>query len=184
MKVFCGRANPTTGSMEWLEEDEYYDYHQEINTKYYEGIRAAVRRVKDRGQKALVVDIGTGTGLLSMMAVTAGADFCYAIEVFKPMADAAVKIVEENGFSDKIKVINKHSTEVTVGPDGDMPCRANILVTELFDTELIGEGALPSYEHAHRHLVQVGALGLAKVCCYILSWCIHSALLRWRKPLF
>lgn len=37
-----------------------------------------------------------------------------------------------------------------------MPCRANILITELFDTELIGEGALPSYEHAHRHLVQVG----------------------------
>lgn len=32
------------------------------------------------------------------------------------MADAAVKIVEKNGFSDKIKVINKHSTEVTIGP--------------------------------------------------------------------
>lgn len=32
------------------------------------------------------------------------------------MADAAVKIVEKNGFSDKIKIINKHSTEVTVGP--------------------------------------------------------------------
>ncbi|XP_004625893.2 protein arginine N-methyltransferase 7 [Octodon degus] len=168
MKIFCGRTNPTTGSMEWLEQDEHYDYHQEIarssyadmlhdkdrNIKYYEGIRAAVKRVKDRGQKALVLDIGTGTGLLSMMAATAGADFCYAIEVFKPMAEAAVKIVKENGFSDKIKVINKHSTEVTVGPDGDMPCRANILVTELFDTELIGEGALPSYEHAHRHLVQ------------------------------
>lgn len=29
------------------------------------------------------MDIGTGTGLLSMMAVTAGADFCYAIEVEK-----------------------------------------------------------------------------------------------------
>uniref|UniRef100_F6WWN3 Protein arginine N-methyltransferase n=2 Tax=Macaca TaxID=9539 RepID=F6WWN3_MACMU len=168
MKIFCSRANPTTGSVEWLEEDEHYDYHQEIarssyadmlhdkdrNIKYYQGIRAAVSRVKDRGQKALVLDIGTGTGLLSMMAVTAGADFCYAIEVFKPMADAAVKIVEKNGFSDKILVINKHSTEVTVGPEGDMPCRANILVTELFDTELIGEGALPSYEHAHRHLVE------------------------------
>nr|XP_054525437.1 protein arginine N-methyltransferase 7 isoform X9 [Pan troglodytes] len=168
MKIFCSRANPTTGSVEWLEEDEHYDYHQEIarssyadmlhdkdrNVKYYQGIRVAVSRVKDRGQKALVLDIGTGTGLLSMMAVTAGADFCYAIEVFKPMADAAVKIVEKNGFSDKIKVINKHSTEVTIGPEGDMPCRANILVTELFDTELIGEGALPSYEHAHRHLVE------------------------------
>lgn len=39
--------------------------------------------------------------------------------------------------------------------DGDMQCRANILVTELFDTELIGEGALPTYEHAHKYLVQV-----------------------------
>ncbi|XP_026569941.1 protein arginine N-methyltransferase 7 [Pseudonaja textilis] len=170
MKVFCGRANPTTGAMEWLEEDENYDYHQEIarscyadmlndkdrNTKYFQGIRAAVSRVKERGEKAIVLDIGTGTGLLSMMAVTAGADFCYGIEVFKPMANTAVKIVEKNGFAGKIKIINKHSTEVTVGSDGDMESRANILITELFDTELIGEGALPSYEHAHKHLVQEG----------------------------
>nr|XP_020661368.1 protein arginine N-methyltransferase 7-like [Pogona vitticeps] len=169
MKVFCGRANPTTGAVEWLEEDENYDYHQEIarscyadmlndkdrNAKYFQGIRAAVSRVKERGEKAIVLDIGTGTGLLSMMAVTAGADFCYAVEVFKPMAETAVKIVGKNGFSDKIKIINRHSTEVTVGPDGDMQCRANILITELFDTELIGEGALPSYEHAHKFLVQV-----------------------------
>ena len=32
------------------------------------------------------------------------------------MAETAVKIVGKNGFSDKIKIINKHSTEVTVGP--------------------------------------------------------------------
>lgn len=38
-----------------------------------------------------------------------------------------------------------------------MPTRANLLITELFDTELIGEGALPSYEHAHQHLVQVSS---------------------------
>lgn len=36
-----------------------------------------------------------------------------------------------------------------------METKANILITELFDTELIGEGALPSYEHAHQNLVQV-----------------------------
>lgn len=51
------------------------------NMKYYQGIRAAVSRVKERGEKAIVLDIGTGTGLLSMMAASAGADFCYAIEV-------------------------------------------------------------------------------------------------------
>lgn len=44
--------------------------------------------------------------------------------------------------------------------DGDMQEKANILVTELFDTELIGEGALPSYEHAHLHLVQVRAMSV------------------------
>uniref|UniRef100_A0A8B9KLF3 Protein arginine N-methyltransferase n=1 Tax=Astyanax mexicanus TaxID=7994 RepID=A0A8B9KLF3_ASTMX len=130
MKTFCGRANPTTGGLDWVEESEEYDYHQEIarscyadmlhdrdrNEKYYQGIRAAVSRVKARGERVVVLDIGTGTGLLSMMAVTAGADFCYGIEVFKPMAKAAASIVQKNGFSDKIKVINKHSTEVTVGP--------------------------------------------------------------------
>lgn len=36
--------------------------------------------------------------------------------------------------------------ECVVIADGDMQTRANVLVTELFDTELIGEGALPSYE--------------------------------------
>ncbi|XP_075433044.1 protein arginine N-methyltransferase 7 isoform X2 [Ascaphus truei] len=168
MKVFCGRVNPTTGAVDLVEEDENYDYHQEIarssyadmlhdkdrNEKYYQGIRAAVRRVKERGEEAMVLDIGTGTGLLSMMAITAGADFCYAIEVFKPMADTALRIVEKNGFSGKIKIINKHSTEVTVGSGGDMQARANILITELFDTELIGEGALPSYEHAQQNLMQ------------------------------
>ncbi|KAF7707638.1 protein arginine N-methyltransferase 7 isoform X1 [Silurus meridionalis] len=170
MRTFCGRANPTTGALDWMEEGEEYDYHQEIarscyadmlhdsdrNKKYYQGIRAAVCRVKARGERVIVLDIGTGTGLLSMMAVAAGADYCYAVEVFKPMAEAAACIVKKNGFSDKIKIINKHSTEVTVGPDGDMQEKANVLVTELFDTELIGEGALPSYEHAHLNLVQVG----------------------------
>uniref|UniRef100_A0A3B4WNK7 Protein arginine N-methyltransferase n=1 Tax=Seriola lalandi dorsalis TaxID=1841481 RepID=A0A3B4WNK7_SERLL len=170
MKTFCGRANPTTGALDWVEESEEYDYHQEIarscyadmlhdhdrNEKYYQGIRAAVARVKARGEKVVILDIGTGTGLLSMMAVTAGADFCYAVEVFKPMAEAAQRIVEKNGFSDKIKIINKHSTDVTVGPEGDMQMKANVLITELFDTELIGEGALPSYEHAHQNLVQDG----------------------------
>lgn len=53
-------------------------------------------------------------------------------------------------------------------PDGDMQIRANVLVTELFDTELIGEGALPSYEHAHLNLVQVGVCACVHVCVCVV----------------
>ena len=38
---------------------------------------------------------------------------------------------------------------------GDMAERANVLVTEVFDTELIGEGALSTFQHAHQCLLQV-----------------------------
>ncbi|XP_048461962.1 protein arginine N-methyltransferase 7 [Rhincodon typus] len=158
MKTFCGRANPTTGAIEWEEEAEDYDYHQEIarssyadmlhdkdrNEKYDSGIRAAVCRVKQRGQRAVVLDIGTGTGLLSMMAVRAGADYCYAVEVFKPMADVAQKIVDKNGFSNKIKVINKHSNSVTVGPSKPVSAEVSDTTPQQLQemVELVGPQAI------------------------------------------
>lgn len=48
--------------------------------------------------------------------------------------------------------------ESLVFVDGDMPERANILVTEVFDTELIGEGAIGTFHHAHERLLQVGKI--------------------------
>ena len=38
-----------------------------------------------------------------------------------------------------------------------MPQRANILVAEVFDTELIGEGALGTFHHALAHLLTVSS---------------------------
>lgn len=71
------------------------------------------------------------------------------------MANCAAKIIKENGFEGRIKLIHKRSTKMTVGKCGDMPKRANILVTEVFDTELIGEGALSTFRHAHEVLLEV-----------------------------
>ena len=36
--------------------------------------------------------------------------------------------------------------------------RANILVTEVFDTELIGEGAISTFNHAHDYLLTEGRI--------------------------
>lgn len=90
--------------------------------------------------EVLLLLSGTGTGLLSIMAARCGADSIVACEAFEPMAECCLKILARNGVADKITVIPKRSTEITVGEDGDMKEKANILVTEVFDTELIGEG--------------------------------------------
>ncbi|XP_063705621.1 protein arginine N-methyltransferase 7 [Culicoides brevitarsis] len=124
----------------------------ERNQKYYLGLKAAINRMHERGLQANVLDIGTGTGLLSMMAVQLGADSVVACDGFQRAVECAAKIIAANGMSDKIQLIKKHSTQLVVGKD--MEKRANILVTEVFDTELIGEGAIETFNHAHEHLLE------------------------------
>jgi len=51
------------------------------NMKYYKGLEFAIDELHRRGQQAIVLDIGTGTGLLSMMAAKLGAETIYACEV-------------------------------------------------------------------------------------------------------
>lgn len=146
-------------------ENEHFHLQQEIarsafadmlhdherNIKYFEALKKAIDKMHARNCRANVLDIGTGTGILSMMAVRYGADSVTAIEAFRPMADCAAQIIEANGMPDKIKIIKKRSTELR---EEDLPQRANILVTEVFDTELIGEGAIEIFNHAHKHLLE------------------------------
>lgn len=86
-----------------------------------------------------------------MMAVKSGADSVTACEAFMPMAICAEKIMKENKMWDKIKLIKKRSTDIILGED--MEKKANVLVTEVFDTELIGEGAIGIFNHAHKNLL-------------------------------
>lgn len=51
------------------------------NIKYYLGLKAAIEKKHKAGEEANVLDIGTGTGLLSMMAAELGADSIVACEV-------------------------------------------------------------------------------------------------------
>src|SRR2546425_4280598 len=57
--------------------------------------REAIQRTVKPGD--VVVDLGTGTGLLSFFALQAGARHVYAIEM-TGIADAAAELIEANGF--------------------------------------------------------------------------------------
>ncbi|XP_064611177.1 protein arginine N-methyltransferase 7-like [Liolophura sinensis] len=197
MGTFVPNLSPVTGKMEWVLQDEHYDYHQEIarsayadmlhdterNQKYYLGLKRAIHLMHQSGQAAHVLDIGTGTGLLSMMAAASGADTVTACEAFVPMAECARKLIQQNGFGDKITLIPKRSTEVTVGKDSDMPRRANILVTEVFDTELIGEGAIGTFHHAHEKLLEKDCLVVPRAAKMYVQLVQSEKLRKWNQLL-
>ncbi|VDP96854.1 unnamed protein product [Trichobilharzia regenti] len=169
--IFIPQYNPVIGRVQWKDVDPDYDFNQEIarsgygdmlhdsdrNYKYRLALEHTIQRLKKQNPEkpVHVLDIGTGTGLLSMMAVKAGAHLVTACESFRPMAKCAQRILHNNGLSEKINVIPKRSTDLVVGVD--MPRKADVLVAELFDTELIGEGALETYRHAAENLITADA---------------------------
>jgi type II protein arginine methyltransferase len=102
-----------------------------------------------------VLDIGTGAGLLAMMAARAGAKAVTTCEAVPPIAAAAREIIATNGLADRITVHAKRSTELNASRD--LEGRAEVLVTETFASGLLSESVLPTIEHAHQHLVAPGA---------------------------
>src|SRR4051812_32730915 len=115
--------------------------------------QAAIARAA-RGKR--VLDIGTGTGLLAMMAAKAGAASVTTCEAVVVIAERAREIVARNGFRDRIMVVARHSTDLAVGRE--LSARAELLITETFSSDLLSECVLATVEHAHRHLLTPDAI--------------------------
>jgi precorrin-6B methylase 2/thioredoxin-like negative regulator of GroEL len=103
----------------------------------------------------VVLDIGTGSGLLAMMAARAGAKMVYACDDNQMIVDATRSVIQKNGYADRITVIPKRSTALKVGVD--LPERVDVLVCEIFDAGVFGEDALNTIRHAHDELLKPGA---------------------------
>ena len=109
-----------------------------------------------------VVDIGTGTGVLAMTAIQAGAAKVYALEANPATADIARHCIRQNGFSDGIEVVQGWSTSV------ELPERADLIVSEMFGNDPFDEDILSIYADAVKRFAKPGAKLIPQgfdLCC-------------------
>ncbi len=132
---------------------------------------AIIRAIEMRGPQAQILDIGSGSGLLSMMAARAGATNVVTCESVPVIARAAEAIVADNGYSEQVKVVSKPSTGLSVGKE--MPAKAEILVSEILSSDLLAEHVLSTFEDAQKRLLTEDAIVIpqraAAIGCLVAS---------------
>lgn len=89
----------------------------------------------------VVLDVGTGSGIMAIFAARAGAKKVIAIEKDPVMAEIARKNFERNGLQDKIQLIVGDALDMQELP------RVDLLVGELLSTWCIVEPQVPVFKH-------------------------------------
>lgn len=108
--------------------------NDEIRTSTY---RESIINNKEAFKDKVVVDIGCGTGILSLFAAQAGAKKVYAIECTK-IADVAEKIIKDNNFDNIITILRGKSEEIV------LPENVDIIISEWMGYSLYYERMLPA----------------------------------------
>ena len=141
--------------------DGVHTYHQVMLADIPRNV--AYRRAIDRFARGkTILDIGTGTGLLAMMAVRAGAEHVYAVDRNATKADLARDIIAANGMSDKITVITKMSLDLD--RDADLGGGVDMVISELFSANVVGETLMQALAHAAEELTNPGATFVPERC--------------------
>ena len=116
---------------------------------------AAIREVVQPGD--VVLDVGTGTGILAMFAAKAGAQKVYAVDA-TDIAEVATDLVKANGLSDQIQVIHGRAGEVQLDQ------KVDLIISEWLGSAAFVEGMLHAVLNARdQHLAPTGRMLPSKV---------------------
>ncbi len=119
--------------------------HDERRTGDYLAALAAAVRPDD-----VVLDIGTGSGVLAVAAARAGARHVYAVEA-SDIAEVAERVFAVNGVRDRVTLLPGWSRQI------ELPERADLLVAEVIGNEPLEEEILETTLDARRRLLAPGA---------------------------
>ena len=147
--------------MKEVEKDPYFKSYESIHTHEKmikdkartSAYKEAIMRNSKLFKNAVVLDVGCGTGILSIFAAQAGAKHVYAVER-SDTADVAVNIIQENSLSDKITVIKKEMERVTTRDIKEK--KVDIIISEWMGFCLLYEGMLDSVIWARDHFLKEG----------------------------
>lgn len=98
----------------------------------------------------VVVDVGTGTGILAVASARSGARQVYAIEA-GDIRRVARRVVLANGLAEVITVVDGWSTELT------LPERADVLISEIIGEIPLQERVLEATLDARKRFLRPGA---------------------------
>ncbi len=157
-----------------------FDFHHsmladEVRTSSF--LKAILGTVKSGD---VVVDIGSGTGVLSLFAAMAGASRVYSIER-EPIIEVAREIASRNGLSESIVFIEGSSLDV------EIPERADVLITETIGNVGFDEGIITWVADAKKRFLKPCATILPQHVDAVASLVSvprdYAAVERWSKPL-
>jgi len=128
----------------YFDSYSHFGIHEEmlkdiVRTKTYQNvITQSSFLIKDK----IVLDVGAGTGILSLFCAKAGAKHVYAIECSQ-MADMANEIVKANGYSNVITVIKGKVEEI------ELPVpKVDVIISEWMGYFLLFENMLNTVLYA------------------------------------
>src|SRR5262249_8226207 len=98
----------------------------------------------------VVLDIGTGSGVLAIAAARAGARHVYAVEA-SDIAEGAERVFNANGVQDRVTLLRGWSRQ------SELPEPADLLVAELIGNEPFEEEILETTLDARRRLLKPDA---------------------------
>ena len=134
-----GRA-PASG---WADPIEHARMlHDDRRTRDFISALTAAVRPGD-----VVLDIGTGSGVLAVALARAGARHVYAVEA-SDIAAVAARVFEANGVTDRVTLVPGWSRQI------ELPERADLLVAEIIGNEPLEEEILETTLDARRRLLK------------------------------